>query len=48
MIVVVKNPADIIRELADSKNLFAAQDRLQIVGNYNENHEEWWDKWVAI
>ena len=48
MIVVVRNPLDVIRELADSKNLFAAQDRLQIVGNYNENHADWWDKWVSI
>lgn len=46
MIVVVRNPYDIIKESADNKNLFDCSDRLQINQNYQEHHFEWWDKWI--
>ena len=48
MIVVVRNPADIIRQSAESKNLFAMQDRLQFVGDYDQHYPDWWNKWVSI
>ncbi len=46
MIVVVRNPYDIIKESADSKNLFDCSDRLQINKNYQEHNFEWWDRWI--
>ena len=48
MIVVARNPSDVIRELADSKNLFATQNRLSFAGNYSTEHKDWWNKWVSI
>lgn len=48
MIVVARNPYDIIKESADHKNLFGCSDRLQIDERYPDNHFEWWDKWVNI
>lgn len=48
MICVVRNPSDIIRQSADSKNLFAMQDRLKFVGDYDRSHQDWWNKWVPL
>ena len=48
MIVVARNPSDSIHEMADSKNLFAAHNRLQFVGNYSKDYPDWWNKWVSI
>jgi hypothetical protein len=46
MIVIARNPYDVIKESADAKNLFDCNDRLQIDQNYLEDHFDWWDKWV--
>ena len=47
MIVVARDPSELIKELADDKNLFGCQDRLNLIGNYSSNFSEWWERWVA-
>ena len=47
MIVIVRDPSELIKELADEKNLFASQDRLNLIGNYSSNYTDWWEKWVT-
>ena len=47
MIVVARDPSELIQELADDKNLFGCQDRLNLIGNYSSNFSEWWERWVA-
>ena len=46
IISVVRNPVEAIRDLADSRNLFACDNRLALVGDYQKHYGEWWDKWV--
>ena len=47
MIVVARDPTELIKELADDKNLFGSQDKLKLVGSYNSNFSDWWERWVT-
>ena len=46
MIVVVRNPACVIQNSADRKNLLGCNDRLAVDDDYSSKFADWWSKWV--
>lgn len=48
MIIVARSPISIIIDTADNKNTLGFNDRLQVDDLYNQDHPQWWDKWIHL